>query len=181
MGAGATASPYRLGERRRRAFELFLQGQTVSEVAEELRISLNTAIRYKKRYEGELAEQAAANPSLLRNHLENTVRALNELDLVRRKAWDSYEGSTSDQTRAQMLNIALKAQSERAKLFGLFGVKQEYFAHVQQVNLIQQRLLSFMARELCAEDRTKLELYITTELREFLEAPPLPALQAAVD
>lgn len=168
MGRGTTTSPYTLGERKIKAFEMLLQGHTVGEVAEELVVSQDTASRYKKKFEEDLKEQAAANPNLLRNYLENTVRSLEELDMVRRRAWDRYEETQSDSIRAQMLNIALKAQSERSKLFGLFGVKQEYYIHVQQVHLVQQRLLQFMQRELCSEDRQKLERYLTNDLQDFL-------------
>jgi len=156
MPAGRTASPYPLQQRKRLARDLFLQGYSVTEVADELTISVDTAIRYKQQYEAEIKEQARANPQLLTNVLENTVRTMEELDAIRREAWSQYHTTTHLQTRSNMLNIALKAQSERAKLFGLFGVKPEYMMHVQRVQLVQQKLLDFMQRELCPSCRQRL-------------------------
>jgi predicted transcriptional regulator len=173
MPAGRTSSPYPLQQRKRLARDLFLQGYSVTEVADELTISVDTAIRYKQQYEAEIKEQARANPQLLTNVLENTIRAMEELDAIRREAWNKYHSTSHVQTQSNMLNIALKAQSERAKLFGLFGVKPEYMMHVQRVQLLQQKLLEFMARELCQSDRRKLEDYLTGELRAFLQTDVL--------
>jgi transposase-like protein len=173
MPAGRTASPYPLQQRKRLARDLFLQGYSVSEVADELTISVDTAIRYKQQYEAEIKEQARANPQLLTNVLENTVRAMEELDAIRREAWAKYHTTSHVQTQSNMLNIALKAQSERAKLFGLFGVRPEFMMHVQRVQMLQQKLLEFMQREMCTADKQKLESYLTGELRQFLQADVL--------
>lgn len=177
MPRGSTASPYTLQERKRRANEMFLQGRSKSEVAEALDISDDTAYRYYAAYEEQIQAEAAANPRLLLNYLENTIRALQENELVRSRAWERYEESTSDTIKAQMLNIALKAQSERSKLFGLLGVKQEYFAHVQRIQALQSRMIDFMRTELCDADRLKLERMLEGFVTD--EAPPaVPALTA---
>ena len=176
MPRGRTNSQYPLAERKKRAFELFLQGRSKLDVAEEIGVSEDTAHRYHAQYEEQIREEAEANPRLLLNYLENTIRALQENELIRSRAWERYEGSTSDTIKAQMLNIALKAQSERAKLFGLLGVKQEFFAHVQRVQHLQTRLIEFMRTELCDADRIKLERLLEDHVTA--DGPSMPALQA---
>jgi hypothetical protein len=151
------------------AFEMFLKGRTVTEVADAVGVAPDTASRYKAEYEQRWQEYARANPSFLRDILANTIRSLEELDTVRRSAWDRYENTVSDSIRAQMLNTVLKAQEQRAKLLGVLGVKAEFLALVNNVQIVQNKLLDFMSRELCAADRAKLERFMLTELREYLD------------
>lgn len=176
---GRTRSGATLSQRRREAFEMYTKGYSPGEVAEELSVSYNTACRYRDKYEDRIREQAVANPNLLNEYLNNTVRALEELDMIRRRAWDRYDMAATDQQRATFLNIALKAQSDRAKLFNLFGVKQDYFMHVQNVHNFQQKIYSFMSKELCPNCRTKLENYITGELTEYV-GKEMPLIEAKV-
>lgn len=171
-GGGATKSPMRLGERRRKATELFVQGYSITEVAKQLKVSVDTASRYKKAYEDQIREQAAANPHLLREVLPNTIRALEEIDRVREQAWKKHNETKSDQIKAQMLNIILKAQDQRAKLFGLLGVKQETLAFTLQVQKQQERLIEYMKDHLCPADRAALDEFIVQEFSQELDRMP---------
>lgn len=172
MSQGKTRSPYALGARRRRAYELYSRGFTPSEVKDDLQVSLGTAVRYKTEYEESVAEEARANPTMLRNVIANTMRALRELDLVRAEAWKNYETAKTEQMKNQFLNTIVKAQDQRAKLFGLFGVKQDFFMHVAQVREQQQKLIAFMTEHLCPADRVKLEEYLVQEFNSELAEMP---------
>lgn len=76
----------------------------------------------------------------------------------------------------QYLATLIKAQEQRAKLFNLFGVKQEYFLHVSAIQQVQTKLLEFMRISLCADDRSKLEEFMATELAPYMEQAPMMAL-----
>jgi hypothetical protein len=119
-------------------------------------------------YEAEIADAKRARPEFLQDVLGNTFRALAENNEVIRDAWkqihrrghacgecgcDTY---LSDTGRQGYLNVVLKAQDSRNKLFGLLGVKQDYFAYVQQIQTLQVKLLEFLQEHLCDDDRAKL-------------------------
>jgi len=174
---------------------MFTRGFTNDQVAERLTVTEQTVANYRTDYERELADQLRANPSLLRNVLENTVRALGELDQARRAAWEEYEHASHDLTcpncstvvsnvsspvtRNNLLNTIIKAQDQRGKLLGLFGVRQEFLMHVQSVRLLQEAILEFMRTELCPEDKAKLERLILEQLGDHIDAtssvPAIPA------
>lgn len=172
MARGRTASSLRLGARREKAAELFTKGYSVVEVARELEVSPDTASRYKKRFEQDIADQARANPTMLRNVVANTMRALEELEKVREAAWRRHDAATNDTVRASMLKIVLQAQDQRAKLFGLFGVKADYFLHVAAVREQQEKLIEYMTRHLCPADRVKLEEFILEQFNNELADLP---------
>ncbi len=155
-----------LRQRREVASELFSKGYSIAEVSRGMRVSYNTARRYREWYEDQLAEEAMRDPRLLDDVLKNTLRALKELDEIRTAAWADYENAAFAGSRAHFLRITLSAQEQRAKLFNLFGVKAEYMAHVQRVAQVQQKLLTFLRDELCPEDRAKLEAVLAGILGE---------------
>jgi hypothetical protein len=123
-------------------------------------------------YEERIDSQAAANPHLLRQVLPNTIKSLEELDKVRAFAWKRASETESDTIRAQMMNVILKAQDQRSKLFGLMGVKQEALAYTMQIQKQQERLIEYMQRELCPADRLRLEEFIVSEFASDLAAMP---------
>lgn len=181
MPRGRTSSPYTLGQRKRLAASMFTKGYSAAEVAERLGIHPGTAAQYRQEFEDSLGDAAAANPGLLKDVLRNTVQALNELDQVRKHAWEEYEAAQHDVTavcpvcehhfvaerasstvtRNQLLKTITAAQDQRAKLLGLFGVKADFLHHVNAIRLVQEKLLNFMRQELCEEDKQKLEALLT--------------------
>lgn len=175
MARGKTASPLKLSARKQAAFQLFAQGQSVMEVARELSVAWDTAKRYQTAYEEMIREEALENPELLTDVVGNTFRALVELEQARAQAWDRYRRATTDQARAAFLNLVLKAQSDRAKLYGLLGVKPEYAARVEAVRSQQAKLMEFMNSELCPIDRQRLIEFIQKDMGEQLaELPTAP-------
>jgi transposase-like protein len=172
MARGRTASSLRLGARRARANDLFIKGYSNAEVARDIGVGADTVARYRKSYDESIGEQARANPAMLRDVIANTMRALQELEKVRESAWSDYERATSPAIKAQFLNVVLKAQDQRAKLFGLFGVKAEYFLHVAQVRDQQDKLITFMTSHLCPADRIKLEEFLVMEFAGELSDMP---------
>lgn len=173
-----TASHLSLSERREKASELFLKGLNVAEVARRLDVEWDTAKGYQRWHEDRIAKQAAENPQLLSDVLRNTVAMMAELDQVRAAAWRQYHTTESAQTRLQALNTVRQAGSDKAKLFGLFGVKHEVYALMANVKMVQDRLIAFMTNHLCDDDRTQLEaLLMSPELQQYMGAPMLPMIE----
>lgn len=200
MGRGRTKSKLTLGERRRKAGDLFAKGFSDDEVARELRVTRQTVNSYRRRYEEELHDEARKNPTLLREVLANTMRSLSELDRVRAEAWKHLKNrkttevlecqecghlnevaiayEVSDQARTQYLNVLLKAQDQRAKLFGVIGVKADMLVAVAQVKVIQDKVIDFIQRELGPESRAKLEAFLVKEMPQLaLETDPTDAFE----
>lgn len=189
-----------LSQRREKAFESFAKGYTNTDVAKLLKVHMDTVAGYRRLYEERIHSQAAANPNFLKDVLTNTVRSLEELDRIRADAWKHVENrkkkvtrecpecehtwreieeiEVSDQTRATYHNVLLKAQDQRSKLFGVLGVKQEVFVAIMQVKVVQDKLLEWMATNLCAGDREALAVFMETELQEYMGSPTQAALGA---
>ena len=191
---GRTRSRYRLTDRREIAYEKFMKGATVQDVADDLEVTWDTAKRYKVEYESRVQELARANPSMLIEVIQNSIKALEENDLVRKKAWDEYEAAggrviecehcaseillppTPSTVRNSYLKTILSAQEQRAKIYGLFGVKAEFYGQVQKIKSLQDKLLDFMRTQLCPEDRRKLERFIMGEEGDIVDLPELAAI-----
>lgn len=181
-------------QRIERACELYSRGYNPTDVARELRIARNTARSYRDIYSQRLKEQKEANPHFLQDLVGNTLAMLEELEQVRRESWRDHDMAkvgvecprceehfeiASLSTRNNIMATILKAQSERAKLFGTMGVKQEFFAMVAGVKAVQDALLVFMARELCPNDRAKLDEYLgTPEIQAYMGGGQLDAIEA---
>lgn len=180
MPRGSTASTYSLQERKDIANQMFARGSRDSDVADYLDVHPDTVARYRKEYEEALVTQARNNPHMLTDVLLNTMRSLDELDEVRKEAWREYENPhASRQHRAQMLNTVIRAQKQRAELFGLFGVKAEFFAHVQNVRIVQGMIIEWLQQNLCEDDREALAVFLEDpQVSRFMqqsdEVPELP-------
>lgn len=175
MPRGSTRSALTLSERREEASALYLKGFTPSEVAKKLHVTWDTAKSYKAWHEDRISQQAKENPQLLADVLKNTVEMLAELDQVRAAAWRTFHTAESRQIKLQALNTIRQAQQDKAKLFGLFGVKQDFYTLVVNVKTVQDRILEFLARELCESDRRKLETFLTSpELQQYMSLGALP-------
>jgi transposase-like protein len=179
MPRGRTASTLSLQQRRETAMRRFLQGYTNTDIAREIGVTDETVARYRAEYEDQIRTQARERPDLLIRVVDNTILTLQELELVRQTTWEEYQECESANTRTSLLNTLVKIGQQKAQLFGLFGVRQEYFLHVQKTERFQQALLEWMRRELCAEDRNKLEAFITQAARDFFgEDHTTPAIEA---
>ena len=173
MARGKTKSGYSLQKRRQVAFKMYTKGHTDEDVAAKLNVALGTAQRYRRAWKERLEEEARNNPNLLKDVLQNTLQILAELDELRVEAWKIINHKrTSAQVKTQQMNLVLRIEDQRSRLLGLLGVKHDYFVMINNVVVVQNRLLEFMRRELCAEDRTKLETLLLGELAEFMEGTP---------
>lgn len=194
MPRGRTRSTLSLKERKQRAFDLMDRGYHNAEIGRTIGVTADTMTSYRRQYEAGIQDTAAANPRLLTDILGNTIRSLKELDQVRMDAWQSLKPKLVKftceecdhenrvklepwgQVRAQLLNTILRAQQQRAALFGVLGVKAEVYAHMAQVSRLQTMLLEFMQRELCATDREKLAQYVERALGGEVPVVHLPEL-----
>lgn len=190
MSKGKTKSKLSRSERIEKAFEMFERGFNDSDVARTLKVARNTAAAYRTIYQRKSAERADENPRLLQNILGNTMQMLSEIDHIRKAAWKEFEKADKKQRiecpechedvviifpdadlKNKLLNTALKAQGDRAKLLGTLGVKAEFLGMVAAVKFVQEKLLKFMAENLCAEDRAKLiALLSSPEMAQYMGA-----------
>lgn len=190
----ASRSRLSLSERREQAFELFARGWSNQDVAKKLRVNRDTVKGYREKYEANLHAQARANPDFLKDVVANTIRALQELDRIRADAWKHMEPRTvkheiqcpnceheweiklrheiTDKERASYHSVLLKAQDQRAKLFGIMGIKQEVFIALVQVKTVQDMLLEFISETLCPADKAALEQFLLKpELQSYMNGP----------
>lgn len=144
------------------------RGYTNADIARELKVTPETIYNYRKQWKQKIQDEKAENPQLLQNILDNTFQMLEEYDQIRTEAWKAFQATESIQLKNQIIGQLTKLQQDRAKLMGLFGVKQEYFYEVNKIKVIQEKLLEFMRKELCAEDRAKLQTLLTTELAPYM-------------
>lgn len=193
MPRGRTESPLDLTERKQLAFDRFAQGGRNAAIARELQVGADTVARYRAEYEASLHEVARDNPRLLQNVVENTIRMLNEADLIKSNAWERINNGDkveyisvecpeceedievevthpiSDQNRTALLNTIMKTQDHKAKIYGVFGVKAEFLQQVANVKMVQELLIGWMRNNLCEADRDKLEEFMTTgEMAELM-------------
>ena len=191
MPKGKTRSKLTREERLSQAFEGFAMGMSDVSIAKQLKVTRQTVGTYRGIYEERLSARARANPNLLRDVLKNTMRALEELDRIREEIWQHMQPRkavtehtcpecdaeftekeyiyVTDDTRSKYIGHLLKAQETRAKLLGVIGVKTEVIAAVMGVKTVADALMAFMAENLCAEDRAKLEeLLMGPELRAYV-------------
>lgn len=194
-----TKSKKNLSQRRERAFQLFARGYTNTDVKKDLNVSMETVAGYRKLFNERLHAQAAANPNFLSEVVENSMRALEELDHIRADAWQRMEPrkvkrviecpecehvwketeiiEVSDQTRAQYHNVLLKAQDMRAKLFGVLGVKQEIFVAVMNIQVVQNKILEWLAENIEGDTREALAVFLETpEMAAYMGQQPLGVL-----
>lgn len=187
-----TAKKKTRSQRIERATELFSRGYSNMDVARDIGISRNTATAYRKIYEERLKTKTAENPRFLHDIIGNTVRQIEELDEARKALWKDYELArvgleiecesceevmlvpvASMTTRNSLMANIIKVQDQRSKLYGVIGVKAEFFAMVAGVKAVQDALLAFMSAELCPADRAKLDRYMDSpEIAQYLTGAP---------
>jgi hypothetical protein len=189
----ASRSPYTRSERREKAFDLFRKGYGPTDVGRKLKVSKNTALALKRRYEEAIKDEVRQRPDMMSDVLGNTLRSLEELDLVRKDAWRRLEGRSDHecpecgtllacshslpiQSATQLHGVILKAQEQRVKLFGLMGVKQEYFIHVQNIQVVQMLILEFLQNELCEADRMKFTTWMDERMPQLTQGSSENAL-----
>lgn len=179
MPRGVTESPYSRRQRRERAFVMFAKGYRNVDVQRSLKVSSDTVRRFRRAYEEHLQQEVSDNPRMLTDVLGNTVRTIEEIDLVRKDAWSRLDAEkhkrhvceecgchlklpTSEAVALE--KVILDASRDRMRLFGLLGVKQEYFLHVQRVQMVQAKIIQFLQTELCDDDRRKFDSFMMREL-----------------
>lgn len=165
-----------LGQRKEKARELFTKGYRNAEVAREIGVHPDTVTRYRREYDQSIKDAAQANPNLLRDVVQNTVQSLEHLDNVRAEAWKMYEQAETKQVKATFLNTVLKAESERAKILGLMGVKGDTLAFVQRVKEQSDALRNYMQEHLCENCRPLLIDFVVQNFADDLDM--LPTTQA---
>lgn len=186
MPRGVNTSGLNRQQRLERSFEMFAKGYRNVDVRRRLKISADTCRRYRQLYEEHLQHEVTDNPRMLTDVLGNTVRVIEEIDLVKKDAWgrlDKRQGREhyceecechiplSISEAVALERVILETTQQRMRLFGLLGVKQEYFIHVQRIQLIQAKIIEFLQSELCEDDRRKFERFMAQVIPASLEAP----------
>lgn len=180
MPRGVNRSGLNRTQRLERAFAYFDKGYGNADVTRILKISRETTRKYRRLYEEDIQTRVSENPRMLTDVLGNTIRVIGEIDLVRKDAWARLDDDKRKRSHrcpecgchhrlaaneaTAFQKVILDAADKRMRLFGLLGVKQEYFIHVQRIQLLQTKIIQFLETELCDEDRRKFEQFLQREV-----------------
>lgn len=126
-----------------------------AEIARELNLTPREAKYYVDSYKEILADRVNADPDFLDRIQENTLEALDRLDLLVREAWETYATAKNMEMINQQINL-LKAcgdlEDKRAKLLQLMGAKADSgmmarMNKAERVNEIVSRIIKDVVSE----------------------------------
>ena len=137
------------------AAKLHLKGFTFAEIARELDIHVSTVREYVSEYKSWIVTRAENDPDLLDRLTENTMQALDEINLVLSEAWRAHEQAKEWEAMNHQLS-ALKLIKEindsKAKLLQLAGARQDggnmaHLKRVEQVNQIVSEIIKEIIKD----------------------------------
>jgi transcription elongation factor Elf1 len=129
--------------------ELMPKGYNEREIARALDIPLNQAKMLVKEYHEAISKRVMDDPDFLDRLQENTMAALEGMDMIIRETWEAYDSAKAMDMIPQMTNLLKLAgdlAEKRAKLLQLMGAKVDsgFMARMnrlEQVNDIVSRVL----------------------------------------
>lgn len=106
--------------------ELYLKGYKPSQIARKLDISAAQARNYVEQYKEAVATRVMEDPDFLDRIQDNTLEALEQIDLLIKEAWETYENAKELEMMNQQINLLKVAgdlTDKRNKLLQLVGAK----------------------------------------------------------
>jgi predicted transcriptional regulator len=137
------------------AARLHLKGYSNPEIARELAITLSQAKSYVTEYKAWIANRAQTDPDFLDRLADNTLQALDEINLIYKEAWDAHSTAKEFEMMQHQLG-ALKLLKDisdsKAKLLQLAGAKADgssmaQLKRAEQVNEIVSTVLKDVVKE----------------------------------
>ncbi len=170
-----------LQDRKAEALRMYSQGASPERVAQRLEVSLETARRYKREFKEEIAREASQSTGLLSSTLPSMIETLNSISKVEFEAWEGYERDSKpvdvpcpecgeslhidaapSNSLQSWLKLALEAQKEKAKVFGVVGIKPEVQARNNAIETMHTLILNFMSTQLDSIAREKVQQFVNT-------------------
>jgi hypothetical protein len=148
-----------------RCYEMFLKGFKPIEIAKELDIPLTQVKRNIEEYKQAIISRTEADPDYLDRVAENTLKALDEMDLLLREAWLLHDKAKEFEMVNSQLNAlkVLDAMVDRkAKLLQLMGARADggnsaKMQRLEQVNEIVTKVLKETVSD-CAHCKPKVQI-----------------------
>lgn len=138
-----------------KASSYFLKGWNHAEIARELDIPIVKAKHLIKEYKEFIQQRAQDDPDFLDRLAENTLELLDEVDQLKREAWEVYELAKDNQVMSQMapaLKLAGEFTDKRAKLLQLMGARTDSgstarMKRAEEVN----RIVTYILRDVVSD------------------------------
>jgi hypothetical protein len=109
-----------------RVGELLGKGYRFTEIARELNITPAHAKKLADDYTSLVREQVSNDPDFLERLAENTAMMFEQMDLIKKEAWKTYDDAKNfgaQNMQLQALKIAMDVAERQAKLLQLMGAK----------------------------------------------------------
>lgn len=106
--------------------ELYLKGYKNAQIARSLDISPAQAKHYVDQYKEAIATRVMEDPDFLDRIQDNTLEALEQIDLLIKESWETYENAKELEMMNQQINLLKVAgdlTDKRNKLLQLVGAK----------------------------------------------------------
>ena len=148
-----------------RAAELYLKRYKYTEIARELQITPAYAKVLVDEYRELIRGRAESDPDLLDRLVENTLEMIDQLDMISKEIWETYQKAKDfemiNQQNATLKN-AMDITEKRAKLLQLMGAKADggNTARLQKAERVNQ-IVSEVMRDIVSQcPRCKVEAQI---------------------
>lgn len=155
-----------------KAAELYMQGQKITNIAKTLGRDEKTIRNYLDEYEKSIRDRATADPEVLDRRLENSLRFLDNYDLLIMKAWDVHNKAEEADVASTQLSAIKQIDelvSKKARLMNLLGQNQEnmYLEKAKRAEKVNT-LLSDILRNIVS-DCTRCQPLVWEELQRAFE------------
>lgn len=135
--------------------QLSLQGHSAADIARQKGISAGTVRKYLQDWEDYIKTKAVENPEMFDKVLENSLRFIENYDLMLKNAWEVHDESRDagvPATRLSALKIIQEITAQKARFFQLLGPRQEtnYLEKAKRAERVNE-LLSNILREVVSD------------------------------
>lgn len=142
-------------EQLEQAAKLHLKGYNYAEIGREIGVSTAVAKSYITEYKGWVRNRAEEDPDFLDRLAENTLQALDEMNLIAKEAWTAHAKATEYDMMPHVissLKLIKEVAAEKSKLLQLAGARTDGgsmadLKRVEQVNEIVSGVLKDVVKE----------------------------------
>jgi len=115
-------------------------------IARELGLDITDVVDVVAQYRIALDKKIQDNPDLLDRKLANIFGQLEELDLVKKEAWATYEGIPSDNTnsKAKLLKLITDVEAQRSQILQLLGSDKDAITRLQLAQSTQNQFVNIV-------------------------------------
>lgn len=153
--------------------ELYLKGYKPSQIARALDISPAMAKNYVEQYKEAITNRVMEDPDFLDRIQDNTLEALEQIDLLIKEAWETYENAKELEMMNQQINLLKVAgdlTDKRNKLLQLVGAKIDSgmtarMQKAEQVNFVVSSIIKDIISQ-CPNCRNEAQVRLAEAFRD---------------